>query len=58
MQQELFNHILINQKIWGEIYRKQRKHRKLQINREQKLRARMYRQKKKLDDALTAKGGL
>ena len=51
MEPELFNYILANQKVWGQMYRNNRKHRKLEINREQKARARICREKKKEEDA-------
>ena len=49
MGPELFNYILSKQKEWGEIFKKQDRQRRLEINRGQKMRARVYRAKKKAE---------
>ena len=58
MDPVLFNYIVVNQSVWGEICRKKHRERRLELNREQKARARMYRQKAKEAAILEAKGSL
>lgn len=58
MDPVLFQYILDNQSVWGEICRKQHRDRKLEINREQKTRAKMNRMKTKEAATLKAKGSL
>ena len=55
MEPLLFQHIVDNQSVWGEICRKQHRDRKLEINREQKMRAKMNRTKAKEAATLKAK---
>jgi len=47
MNKELFNYILINQDLWRNMFNIQDRQRKLQLNREQKLRAKIRKQNMK-----------